>query len=66
MAERYGLFTIIVLGESILGATTAIKEGLDEGEHAGSLTSLAARGLVLVFPCGGCTSTSRDTSASKR
>lgn len=49
IAERYGLFTIIVLGESILGATTAIKKGLDAGEHIGSLISLAAAGLVLVF-----------------
>ncbi|MFJ8917764.1 low temperature requirement protein A [Amycolatopsis sp. NPDC102389] len=49
IAERYGLFTIIVLGESILGATTAVKEGLDEGKHTGSLISLAAAGLVLVF-----------------
>jgi low temperature requirement protein LtrA len=49
IAERYGLFTIIVLGESILSATTAIKKGLDTGEHIASLISLAVAGLVLVF-----------------
>ncbi|WP_326947293.1 low temperature requirement protein A [Amycolatopsis sp. NBC_01307] len=49
IAERYGLFTLIVLGEVILGATTAIKEGAAEAEHVGGLISLAAAGLVLVF-----------------
>ncbi|MEV6624490.1 low temperature requirement protein A [Amycolatopsis sp. NPDC051106] len=49
IAERYGLFTLIVLGEVILSATTAIKEGTAEAEHLGALISLAAAGLVLVF-----------------
>jgi low temperature requirement protein LtrA len=49
IAERYGLFTIIVLGESILSATMAIKEGMTDGEHIGALASLAGAGLVIVF-----------------
>jgi low temperature requirement protein LtrA len=49
IAERYGLFTIIVLGESVLSATTAVKEGMHDGEHVGALASLAAAGLLIVF-----------------
>ncbi|MBB4685187.1 low temperature requirement protein A [Amycolatopsis jiangsuensis] len=49
IAERYGLFTLIVLGETVLSATNAVKEGLASGEHTGDLVSLAAAGLVLVF-----------------
>ncbi|WP_328614582.1 low temperature requirement protein A [Amycolatopsis sp. NBC_00355] len=49
IAERYGLFTLIVLGEVILGATNAIKEGTAEPGHIGALISLAAAALVLVF-----------------
>ena len=49
IAERYGLFTIIVLGEAIASATVAIRTGLDEGEHLADLVSLSAAGLVIVF-----------------
>ncbi|WP_020671418.1 low temperature requirement protein A [Amycolatopsis nigrescens] len=49
IAERYGLFTIIVLGETVIGATAAVREGLDEGHNVGGLISLAAAGLVIVF-----------------
>ncbi|GAA3578456.1 low temperature requirement protein A [Amycolatopsis ultiminotia] len=49
IAERYGLFTLIVLGETVLSATNAVKEGLASGEHIGDLVSLAVAGLVLVF-----------------
>ncbi|HWD03128.1 MAG TPA: low temperature requirement protein A [Amycolatopsis sp.] len=49
IAERYGLFTLIVLGEVVLSATNAVKEGLSEGEHVRTLIGLAAAGLVLVF-----------------
>jgi low temperature requirement protein LtrA len=48
IAERYGLFTLIVLGEVILAATTAIQAGLSEGVSA-ALLSLAGGGLLLVF-----------------
>jgi low temperature requirement protein LtrA len=49
IAERYGLFTIIVLGESVSAATIAIRTGLDQGEHFGDLLWLAGAGLVIVF-----------------
>ena len=49
IAERYGLFTIIVLGESILAATNTIKDGLTEGGEAPELAAVAAGGLLLVF-----------------
>ena len=49
IAERYGLFTIIVLGESILAATTTIEEGLTEGGEALALAGVAGGGLLLVL-----------------
>ena len=49
IAERYGLFTIIVLGESVAAATVAFRAAFDEGgEHAGQLLRLAVAGLVVV------------------
>ncbi|MFG1840727.1 low temperature requirement protein A [Micromonospora sp. NPDC049175] len=47
IAERYGLFTLIVLGEAVLAISIAIQTGLDAGEHG--LWSLAAAGAVIVF-----------------
>ena len=49
IAERYGLFTVIVLGETILAATFAIQAALDTGHGDAALLSLAAAGLVIVF-----------------
>jgi low temperature requirement protein LtrA len=49
IAERYGLFTIIMLGEAVSAATIAIRTGLDLGEHVPALVSLAVAGLVIVF-----------------
>ncbi len=49
ITDRYGGFTIIVLGESVAAATVAVKSGLDEARHVGSLLSLAGAGLVIVF-----------------
>jgi low temperature requirement protein LtrA len=48
IAERYGLFTIIVLGESVAAATVAVRTGLDTGEHFSAMVSVAAAGLVIV------------------
>lgn len=48
IAERYGLFTIIVLGECVLASATAIAPAV----HAGvtlDLVLVAAGGLVMVF-----------------
>ncbi|MEU1362921.1 low temperature requirement protein A [Micromonospora zamorensis] len=47
ITERYGLFTLIVLGEAVLAISMAIQTGLDAGEH--DLWSLAAAGAVIVF-----------------
>ncbi|MBL1082034.1 low temperature requirement protein A [Streptomyces actinomycinicus] len=49
IAERYGLFTIIVLGETIAAATVAVKSGVDEHDAMGELLPIAAGGLLIVF-----------------
>jgi low temperature requirement protein LtrA len=49
IVERYGLFTVIVLGESIAAATIAIGEGINGKVDAFPLLSLALGGLVIVF-----------------
>jgi low temperature requirement protein LtrA len=49
IAERYSLFTLIVLGEVVLAAASAIQEALAEGEHLGALLGVAAAGIVIVF-----------------
>ncbi|WP_328676868.1 low temperature requirement protein A [Streptomyces sp. NBC_00322] len=49
IAERYGLFTIIVLGETIAAATIAVKSGVDENEALGDLLPIAGGGLLIVF-----------------
>jgi low temperature requirement protein LtrA len=49
IAERYGLFTIIVLGETILAVSVAIRDSLaiDQLARPGLLTALAA--LLIAF-----------------
>ncbi|GAA2631510.1 low temperature requirement protein A [Dactylosporangium fulvum] len=49
IAERYGLFTIILLGESVFAATTAVGGALDGGHLTGSIVTVATAGLVLLF-----------------
>ncbi|MFD3565726.1 low temperature requirement protein A [Streptomyces sp. NPDC058667] len=49
IAERYGLFTIIVLGETVAAATVAVKSGIVENDALGELLPIAAGGLLLVF-----------------
>jgi low temperature requirement protein LtrA len=49
IAERYGLFTIIVLGESVLAATVALQSALDGDADLRDLASLAVGGLLTVF-----------------
>lgn len=49
ISERFGLFTIIVLGESIAAATVAVKTGVDEHDALGELLPIAAGGLLIVF-----------------
>lgn len=47
IAERYGLFTLIVLGESILASANAIIDASETAEHIAPLILLAASGLIL-------------------
>jgi len=49
IAERYGLLTLIVLGESVLAATLAIQTALDDGHFSPALLGLAIGGLVILF-----------------
>ena len=49
IGERYGLFTIIVLGESVAAATVAVQEALDESDELADLLPIAAGGLLIVF-----------------
>ncbi|HEX7197255.1 MAG TPA: low temperature requirement protein A [Candidatus Limnocylindria bacterium] len=49
IAERYGLFTIIVLGECILAASTAVQVAISAGGLSAPLLTLAAGGLLLVL-----------------
>lgn len=49
IAERYGLFTIIVLGETIAAATVAVQSALDESDELGTLLPIAGGGLLVVF-----------------
>ncbi|MQA87920.1 MAG: low temperature requirement protein A [Streptosporangiales bacterium] len=49
IAERYGLFTIIVLGESILAATMAVQSALDVQGATGALLATAGGGLLVTF-----------------
>ena len=49
IAERYGLFTLIVLGETVSAATLAVQPGIDEHEALGELVPIAAGGLLIVF-----------------
>ena len=49
IAERYGLFTLIVLGECVLAATTTVQAAVRTGGLSASLAVVAAGGLVLLF-----------------
>ena len=49
ICERYGLFTIIVLGESILAATIAVQAALESGERFATLSPIIIGGLVIVY-----------------
>ncbi len=49
IAERYGLFTLIVLGETVAAATVAVQSGIDEHDALGALLPIAAGGLLIVF-----------------
>jgi low temperature requirement protein LtrA len=48
IAERYGLLTLIVLGESILAAMLAVQSALADGERFAVLASTIIGGLLVV------------------
>ena len=48
IGERYGLFTLIVLGEGLLSVTHALIEAADGGGRSGGLGLLGATALVLI------------------
>jgi low temperature requirement protein LtrA len=49
IAERYGLFTIILLGEGVLAASRGVEGALEAGEIRGPFLVIAISGLVLLF-----------------
>lgn len=49
IAERYGLFTIIVLGESVSASAIGVQHGLEAHGVSVTLVAIAAAGLVLLF-----------------
>ena len=49
IAERYGLLTLIVLGESILSATAAVQSALAGGERLSALAPIIAGGMLIVY-----------------
>ncbi len=49
IAERYGLFTLITLGESILAASVAVRAATEAGATTLSLLPTIVGGLLIVF-----------------
>lgn len=49
ITERYGLLTIITIGESVLAATVAIQAALDAGHTSVELAAVIASAPVIVF-----------------
>ncbi|WP_329000412.1 low temperature requirement protein A [Kribbella sp. NBC_00709] len=49
IAERYGLFTIILLGEAVLAASNGVRRAVEETEVSGELIAVAGCGLVILF-----------------
>jgi len=49
IAERYGLLTLIVLGETILAATVAVQQAVTSGEALSSLAPIVIGGLLIVY-----------------
>lgn len=49
IAERYGLFTIIVLGESVSASAIGVQKALEANGVSVTLVVIASAGLVLLF-----------------
>jgi low temperature requirement protein LtrA len=48
IAERYGLFTVIVLGESVTAVVVTIEAGIHDADHKAGMIGLAAAGIVIL------------------
>jgi low temperature requirement protein LtrA len=49
ISERYGLFTLIVLGEAVASASVAVQVGIDERDTSATLYLIAVGGMLTVF-----------------
>jgi low temperature requirement protein LtrA len=49
IAERFGLFALIVLGESVLAATNSIQAAVADSGLSASMLVVSAAGLILLF-----------------
>lgn len=49
IVDRYGCFTLIVLGETVAAATVAIQEATTVGRDSPALIALALGGLLIIF-----------------
>ncbi len=49
ISERYGLFTIIVLGESVLAATVAVQQAIQTQGVSAELLAISVGSLLLLF-----------------
>ncbi|TIC89117.1 low temperature requirement protein A [Nocardioides sp. GY 10113] len=49
IAERYGLFTIIVLGETILAVSVGLRDALDGAGDVGPAPAIVVAALVIAF-----------------
>ncbi|MCI1210731.1 MAG: low temperature requirement protein A [Bifidobacterium tibiigranuli] len=47
VAERYGLFTLILLGESVLASANSMLAAIEEGHDIPSLIAIAVAGLII-------------------
>ena len=47
ITERYGLFTLILLGESILASANAVVDAIETGHHIADLLVIAGSGLII-------------------
>jgi len=48
IADRYGLFTIILLGESVLATSTAVQNAVATSRASGALICVAVAGFILL------------------
>ncbi|GAB2841646.1 low temperature requirement protein A [Actinocorallia aurea] len=49
IAERYGLFTMILFGESVLAASNGVRSALEAAHVSGTLVVMGVSGLILLF-----------------